>query len=250
MNELTVKTNELVLPEIKWNKEEVVEAVNELVEKYNGLEFDESQLDIAKKDLAQIRKVKKNLNSEKIKIKKAWNTNYTSFEDEIKAEMAKIDTLANDIDNQVKTYTDKQKTDRKQAITFYKEWTDIASHIMFDDAWLLKKWESKDDEKLKTLFVELKEEIDRGNKIIKQTATSNNLKPDMYLEKFKSMPLDAVVELIIETAANQTTEEAPQVVEVDTEAQVLSITRTLKGTKSQLQALKDYAEKIGVEWIK
>ena len=79
MNELTVITNELVLPEIKWNEKEVSQAVMELVKKYAGLELTEVQLASAKKDLAGIRKVKTNLNNEKKKVKKVWNKNYVEF---------------------------------------------------------------------------------------------------------------------------------------------------------------------------
>jgi len=65
MNELKVVANEVTLPDINWNKSEVETAVNELVTKYDGIEFEESQLKPAKKDLAAIRKVKRKLNNEK-----------------------------------------------------------------------------------------------------------------------------------------------------------------------------------------
>src|SRR6056297_2138919 len=140
MNELTVKTNELVLPKIKWNESEVSEAVTELVKKYDGLKFDEEQLPIAKKDLAAIRKVKKNLNNEKIKVKKAWNENYTEFELDIKAYMSDIDAVINDIDTQVKTYEQNLKNARRDEIMDFDEYQAIKEFVTFDDKWLLKKW--------------------------------------------------------------------------------------------------------------
>ena len=249
MNELTVKTNEFKLPTITWNKNEVSTTVDEVVSKYQGLEFDESQLDVAKKDLASLRKIKKNLNQQKIDVKKQWNVNYTSFENDIKAEMAKIDNVVNDIDNQVKEYTEKQKQARAQVIKFYAEWCDIEKYTEFQNEWLLKKWESKEDEKLRELFVSIKDEHDRGVKIIKQTCASHNLKADMYLDRFNTDTLDNVVELIIDTAANNEVQ-ATEPVEIDTTSQVLTTRWELKGTKSQLIALKDYAEKIGVDWRK
>lgn len=246
MNELTVKTNELELPQIKWNEKEVADAVTELVKKYQGLELDESQLASAKKDLAAIRKVKKNLNDEKIKVKKAWNVNYTEFENDIKTYMHDIDVVINDIDEQVKTYEQALKDERKAEIVALTEYKAIKDFVAFDDSWLLKKWT---DEKLIELFTEKLEQIDRDIKTIKLTATSQNLENNLYIEKYKTQPIDLVIERIIEDGQTVATvkEETPQEVKFDDTEQVLTLTRTLVGTKSQLKALKDYADKIGVE---
>lgn len=266
--ELVVTTNELKLPEIKWNKEEIQKHIDALVTKYKGLEFDETQLDAAKGDLAAIRKVKTNLNEEKKTVKKTWNENYTVFEDDIKVMMGALEGVIDDINEQVKTFQEKQAKERKAAIMFYKEYTDIEKYTTFNDDWLLKKWESKDDQKIKEELILIKETIDRNIKIIKQTAAANNQDAKGYLKRLETQPLDVILERMSDdkkvadnaaaAARINTPEEVfvpikPEVTEapvIDTEEQVLRITRILVGTGTQLSMLKAYADKIGVDILK
>jgi hypothetical protein len=244
MNELTVKTNELVLPKISWNEKEVADAVTELVKKYQGLEFDEEQLPIAKKDLASIRKVKKNLNSEKIKVKKAWNKNYTEFETDIKTYMHDIDVVINDIDTQVKTYEHAIKNARANEIKALEEYQAIKDYVVFDEKWLLKKWTN---DLLIIEFNELQEQIDRGIKSIKLTATSHDLDVERYLEMFKTQELDLVLNRIVEDAQLvKPTKKVETPIDVSDE-KVLTLKRNIIGTKTQLNMLADYAKQIGIK---
>ena len=162
MNELTVKTNKLELPEIVWNQEEVEKAVGVLVKKYKGLQFTEEQAKEAAEDLAAIRKVRKNLNDEKIKVNKEWNIPYTKFENAVKVSLKDIDNIIANVDKQVKEFKENQKTARKAQIQFYKEWIDVAAYITFDESWLLKKWESKDDVKIKEHLKDLRRSDQHG----------------------------------------------------------------------------------------
>jgi hypothetical protein len=261
MNELIVKTEELKLPHIIWNNKEVAEAVSTVVTKYRGIEFTEEQLPDAKKDLAGLRKVKKNLNDEKIRIKKLWNENYTDFETDIKAFMADIDSVANNIAEQVKTFEDKVKDARREEIQAYPEWEEIKKYITFDDKWLLKKWESTDDKNLKELFTGFKNDIDQQIKVIKTTASSFGLDPTKYVGRIGHMEINDIIERMAEDRdllEVTPVEERPAAegeavfpeVDINVDEPVLEFRRTIRGTKTQLSMLKAYADKIGVDIIK
>jgi hypothetical protein len=274
--EITVETDKLTLPEIKWNKEAIQEKLDIVLKKYKGLEFTPDQLVAAKKDLAAIRGVKTSLNDEKKTVKKTWNINYITFEDEIKTMMASLDLTIEDIDDQVKSFEEVLKENRRKEIRFLKEWIEVADHMEFNETWLLKKWVSTDDKKLKELLKGHKEEIDRKNKIVKAQAVTYSMEPTFYLEKLKEQQLDQVLERMSEdymreqqkkeiereeaAAENETIVPIPGVVKnapvgstepmtINKDERVLEFTRLIKGTKTQLVMLKAYADQIGVEII-
>lgn len=251
MNEITVKTNELGLPSITWNKDEISNQVNELTKSYQGLVFDDSQLPIAKKDLAAIRKVKTNLNNEKKRVKKKWNENYTIFEKDLKVIMSQVDELVISIDSQVKTFELEQQEERRTEIQALDGWDEIKEFTTFDETWLLKKFVSKDDKLLKATFIDILNVIDSAKKTIKLTSATLKLDSEFYIEKLKTLSLEQVVERMNEDYANMNKKVEPTpTIQVDTTEKAILITRQLKGTMSQLKALKAYAEQIGVEWIK
>lgn len=249
MNDIIIKTNELGLPVIKWNKNEIVDQVNNLTQSYQGLVLDAEQLPTAKNDLAQIRKVKTNLNDEKKRVKKLWNENYTTFENEIKEVMGQVDSIIVDIDTQVKEFESGIKAQRKNEIMNFEEFEAISEYALFNEDWLLKKW---DDKKLKEEFNAIKEQIDSSINTLKMSCTTLNLNPDNYIEKLKTMTYEQVVQRLNEdyNLINKKQDKEEVSVSFDTSQPVFELTRTLKGTEQQLIALKQYAEKIGVEWIK
>ena len=249
MNDIIIKTNELGLPVIKWNKNEIVDQVNNLTQSYQGLVFDAEQLPTAKNDLAQIRKVKTNLNDEKKRVKKLWNENYTTFENEIKEVMGQVDSIIVDIDTQVKEFESGIKAQRKNEIMNFEEFEAISEYALFNEDWLLKKW---DDKKLKEEFNAIKEQIDSSINTLIMSCTTLNLNPDNYIEKLKTMTYEQVVQRLNEdyNLINKKQDKEEVSVSFDTSQPVFELTRTLKGTEQQLIALKQYAEKIGVEWIK
>ena len=84
------------------------------------------------------------------------------------------------------------------------------------------------------------------------SCTTLNLNPDNYIEKLKTMTYEQVVQRLNEdyNLINKKQDKEEVSVSFDTSQPVFELTRTLKGTEQQLIALKQYAEKIGVEWIK
>jgi len=246
MNELTVKVNEVTLPTIEWNKEEVLNAVKEIAASYDGLVFEEDNLPIAKKDLASIRKDKKALNEHKKNVKKLWNKNYLVFEDDIKEAMSLLENVENDIDTQVKEYEEKQREEKKQAIIDLEEYQTIKDYITFDDKWLLKG--SKFDDIIEELNG-LKERIEKEKNSIKLLAKSHNINPERYVEMLKSYNYEEVSERIIDvvTATKELKEEVTEKPQLDPSEPTREYELKITCTLSALKLIKEYAESIGVK---
>ena len=247
MNELKIINT--IPATIKWDKETALKEAKEIMAKYDGVEFTESQLPNAKKELATLRKVSKEINSQALAIDKELSIEIKEFRSDVKEVKAIVDKGVSFIDEQVKTFEQKQKDERKVEIMTLDLYDDIKDYVEFDNDWLLKKWT---DEKLVLLFKESAEQIKSNINSIKMLATSHDMESDRYVEKLKSMPLDLVLNHIVEDAQLVNVVDPEKVVEVkvDTTQPTQTITRHLTGTIQALTMLKEYADKIGIGWSK
>ena len=248
MNELQINVVEFTPTPIKWNKEEVSQVVNEIVSKYQGLEFSEEDVASAKKDRAALNKVAKSLSSKRIDIKKQYSTELTKFEDEVKEQEKLIKDTSNSIDDQIKIFEQKEKDQKHQAIIELEEYKLVEDYNVFNEKWLNKSYKFDD------IIEELKQakvSVDQDINIIKMTSNDKGLDPNNYIDRLKQMELAQVLERIQEdyVLLHNTPVEEVKVEEVEKtkNEQSFEITRILVGTKSQFAKLKSYADSIGVE---
>ena len=250
MNALVI-TSQLAA-RIEWNKEIAIKEANEIMSKYEGLEFTEEQLPEAIKELATLRKVSKEINKQALDIDKELTANVKQFRTEVKEVKAIVDNGVSFIDEQVKTFETKQKEDKRISICKLVEWEAIKDYHSFNEDWLLKKY---DIETVRLELETLGKMLAANFNTIKMMATSHDMESDKYIEKLKSTPLAEVLERIVEDSNltkevkhEEVTEVEPIIIKTDEPVQ--SITRKLTGTLSQLTMLNEYAKKIGVEWSK
>ena len=247
MNNLVVTKQ--VVAQIEWNKEVALQEAKDIMAKYEGLEFTEEQLPEAKKELATLRKVSKEINSQALAIDKELTLPVKTFRNEVKEVKAIVDSGVAFIDEQVKSFENALKEERRLEILSLDEFEAISEFVTFDESWLLKKW---NDKLLVELFTSVKNDLDSSINTISLLATTNGLDKEFYIDKLKVQSLEQVVERITEDMQNlkvEVKEEAPTII-VDTNEKVVEVTRTLKGTVTELKELKRYAESIGVEWTK
>lgn len=83
---------------------------------YKGKTFTEETKKKAKEDLADLRKLKKNVNTRKLEVKKAYMKPYDDFEEKVKELICVIDEPIGLIDGQVKEFEEKRINERKAAI--------------------------------------------------------------------------------------------------------------------------------------
>lgn len=243
MENLVVTKKQIAV--VEWNKEQAIKEAQEIMAKYEGLEFTEEQLPDAKKEIAALRKVSKEINAQALAIDKELTTPVKTFRNEVKEVKTIVDNGIDYINDQVKAFEEKQSNERRVDILSFEEFAPISEYCNFDESWLLKKWKDKD---LKELFITIKKDIDSAVNTISLLATTNGLDKEFYVNKLKSNTLEQVVERITEDMQNLKKEEVSEpVVKLDLTEDTIEFNAKIIGTKSSIKALLNYANSIGVK---
>lgn len=138
---MKLKMNEMQLPEqITFNYEELKQELTEKVSHYETLVYTDDQIKEAKADRANLNKLKKALNDERIRMEKEYMKPFAAFKTQINEIISIIDKPVAVIDKHVKEYEEKQKQDKLEEIK--NLWTScdipegLAFEKIFDQKWL------------------------------------------------------------------------------------------------------------------
>ncbi len=114
---MELKVNEVAIPEkITFNYEELKQEIAEKVKTYEVLVYDDTQIKQAKSDRANLNKLKKALNDERIRREKEYMQPFNVFKDQINEIISVIDKPVSMIDNQVKEYEQIQKQEKANKV--------------------------------------------------------------------------------------------------------------------------------------
>lgn len=140
---MELRVNEVTLPEqITFNYEELKAELTEKVSMYTNLVYTDEQIKEAKADKANLNKLKKALNDERIRREKEYMIPFNDFKAKINEIISIIDKPVAVIDSQVKAYEDKQKQDKLTSIQEYYssiekpdlQWLGLPA--IYDEKWL------------------------------------------------------------------------------------------------------------------
>lgn len=110
------------LPEtISFNFEELKAGLLEKVQVYEAMVYSDEQISMAKADRANLNRLKKALNDERIKREKEYMQPFAQFKSQINEIISIIDKPVAAIDKQVKAFEELQKMEKKQKIFEYWE---------------------------------------------------------------------------------------------------------------------------------
>ncbi|MDO4622630.1 MAG: DUF1351 domain-containing protein [Eubacteriales bacterium] len=101
---------------ILFNYEELKQELTEKVKTYETMVYTEDQIKLAKADRAQLNKLKKALNDERIRREKAYMQPFADFKVKINEIIGIIDKPVAVIDKQVKAYEEKERADKRAAV--------------------------------------------------------------------------------------------------------------------------------------
>lgn len=101
---------------IELNFDELKKVLDSKLAEYKGAVFTEETKDIAKGELAGLRKQRKELDDSRKSIKKEWMKPYDEFEKRAKELLAKYDEPINLIDEQVKAFDEKRKEEKRESV--------------------------------------------------------------------------------------------------------------------------------------
>ncbi len=116
MNELQLETIKLVPATIKFNKQSIIDELNETLKKYKNLVFTEENTAEIRKVLAELRKGKTAADKFRIANKKEALAPVTEFENDVKAIVKLFDDVINPINDQLKEFEEKRRTEKKKEI--------------------------------------------------------------------------------------------------------------------------------------
>lgn len=118
MTELSIK--KYALPEsIEFNFEELKAEITEKAKAYELAVYTDDTIKLAKEDRANLNRLKKALNDERIRREKEYNAPFQAFKNKINELIAIIDAPVEIIDRQVKNYEEEQ---RRQKADYIKAW--------------------------------------------------------------------------------------------------------------------------------
>lgn len=138
---MELKVNEVIIPErIDFNFEELKTELSEQVEKYRNLVYTDDQIKLCKADKANLNRLKKALNEERIRRKKEYLKPFEEFEGKVNEIIKIIDEPLQLIDKQVKEFEEKKKADKRIEIGAFWETTEHPEWLVlskiFDERWL------------------------------------------------------------------------------------------------------------------
>lgn len=114
---MELRVTELQIPgKISFNYEELKQQLQTRVSDYESLVYTEDQIANAKKDRADLNRLKKALNDERIRQEKEFMKPFDEFKAQVKELCTIIDKASSAVDAQVKAFEDKQKADKLEAI--------------------------------------------------------------------------------------------------------------------------------------
>lgn len=113
MNELQVKTLEIIPASIKFNYKELEDELNKNLAKYEGLTFTADDATECRKTIAELRKGKKSVDDYRIKTKKELSEPVTAFEDKCKELNSKFDEVINPLVSQNEAFEIKRKSEKR-----------------------------------------------------------------------------------------------------------------------------------------
>lgn len=116
MNEL--KLNIVQNPGVvELNFDELERGLDAKLAEYTGAVFTEETKDIAKGEVASLRKLKKSFDDARKNVKKEWMKPYDDFEKQMKKLIEKIDGPITLIDSQIKDFEEKRRSEKKKKIS-------------------------------------------------------------------------------------------------------------------------------------
>lgn len=139
---MELKINEVTIPEaIQFNYEELKQELTEKVSVYETMVYTDDQIKLAKSDKANLNKLKKVLNDERIRREKEYMKPFNEFKAQINEIISIIDKPVAVIDKQVKAFDEKKKQEKLEAVKkLYGElntyeWLNFEQ--IFNERWLL-----------------------------------------------------------------------------------------------------------------
>ena len=179
------------LTPVRWNYEELKQTITAGLAKYENMIYTPETVSVAKKDRADLNRLMKAINDEKIRVKKMYLEPFEEFERQAKELIAMIDEQAKSVDSAVKEFETAEKNEKQKAINgIYEEVIgDLKDLVPYDrihdPKWLNKGTTlAKVREAIETIVARTKTAFTAINTMELDESKSNRVKT-AYLKRFE-----------------------------------------------------------------
>lgn len=138
---MELKIEQVAIPEkIAFNYEELKQELSDKVKMYETLVYTDEQIKSAKADRADLNRLKKALNDERIRREKEYMQPFNAFKAQISEIIGIIDKPVALIDKQIKEYEEQKRQEKKKEIELlfstypHPEWLKLSQ--IWDEKWL------------------------------------------------------------------------------------------------------------------
>ena len=267
---LELKVNAPKPQPVVINYDELKAGLTTALADYKGKTYDESMLAEAKADTANLNKLKKALNDERIFRKKEFEAPFKVFEDQVKELCGMIDEATSGIKAQLDEYEQKRIEEKREAIK--TTFSEIASQYDCLDFVVLEKiynqkWENKTatDKAIATEITGHFEQAIRDLEVIAQMPNFSFEAKEVYKRTLdlnqaiaEGKRMSDIAEAKRQAALRKAQEELNQLPKVETEVTskylpeaepTYEVAFKCRVTRSQAIALKDFCTKNGITLI-
>lgn len=138
---MELRVEQVAIPKkIAFNYEELKQELSDVVKMYETLVYTDDQIKNAKSDRADLNKLKKALNDERIRREKEYMQPFNAFKAQINEIISIIDKPVALIDTQIKEYEEQQKQQKRKKIEEYfsssehPDWLNVEK--IWTDRWM------------------------------------------------------------------------------------------------------------------
>ena len=190
MNEIQVVVDQQP-GRIRFNYDDIEAMLREKLAFYKGAVVTEEGKTAAKKEVAYLRKLKKEIDDRRKAVKKEWLQPYDEFNAKVMALLAMTDEPILLIDEQVKAFDEKQRQEKREKIRdLYEELVGEAREYLSFERAYVPSWENVSTT-MKKVREELQAKIDTVNKDILTISSMQSEAVPKALEIYKRS-LDAM----------------------------------------------------------
>lgn len=190
MNEIQVVVDQQP-GRIRFNYDDIEAMLREKLAFYEGAVVTEEGKTAAKKEVAYLRKLKKEIDDRRKAVKREWNQPFDESNAKVMALMSMIDEPILLIDKQVKAFDEKQRQEKKEKIRdLYEELVGEAKEYLSFERAYVPSWENVSTS-MKKIREELQAKIDTVNKDILTISSMQSEAVPKALEIYKHS-LDAM----------------------------------------------------------
>jgi len=242
------------------NFDELKQSLSDKMQQYEGAVVTEDTKDIAKKEVASLRKLSKAINDRKIEVKKIYMQPYAELEEKAKELMALVDKPIQLLDSQVKEFEEQKRIEKRELIKriWNEEIGNMGEFISLNSAYD-PKWENVSSSE-KAIREDIKQKIFNVNVDI-ETLKSLGYSKDLYILAIASYKAGFSMAEVIRTtneAMKAQNEETENTVVLENEdpsiddelpfvtASTKRVIYTIVASDDELDQLETYMNSIGI----